>query len=73
LSNDKEDKKKKVVALIVSFKRGSSYDNLFTSVKQQSMAGTKVLVYACASMFLPHLINGFKNIFVNETVKELFK
>ena len=46
LNSKKEDKDKKVVAVIVSFVAGSSYDDLFTTVEQKSMEGTKVLVYS---------------------------
>ncbi len=41
--NDKpEDKDKKLVAIIISFSNCSSYDDLFTTVEQKSLEGTKV-------------------------------
>lgn len=49
LNKNEEDKDKKVVAVIVSFVAMSTYDNLFTSVQQKSLEGTKVLVYSCTS------------------------
>lgn len=41
------DKEKKIVAVIVTFMSGASYDHLFTSVEQKAEEGTQVLVYAC--------------------------
>ena len=60
LNQTKENEEKKVVAVIVSFVAGSSYDNLFTTVEQKSEEGTKVLVYACQSNYLSHLIDMFE-------------
>lgn len=42
LNEKEEDKGKKVVAVIVTFCTGGSYDSLFTTVEQKSMEGTKV-------------------------------
>lgn len=36
LNHKEEDKNKKVVAVVVSFVTGGSYDNLFTTVEQKS-------------------------------------
>lgn len=36
----------KVVAIVVTFCEGSSYDSLFTSQEQKSEDGTQTLVYA---------------------------
>ena len=52
LNSKKEDKDKKVVAVIVSFVAGSSYDDLFTTVEQKSMEGTKVLVYSVGADYI---------------------
>ena len=41
-----KDSSKQVAAVIVTFNNGSSYDNLFRSVEQNSLEGTQVLVYA---------------------------
>jgi hypothetical protein len=49
-----------VIAVIVSFKSGHSYDKLFTQVEQESMEGTKVLVYECASNFVEAMLKGFE-------------
>ena len=38
-----------MVAVIVTFSSGSSYDHLFTSVEQKAEEGTQVLVYSCQS------------------------
>lgn len=58
--NDKlEDKEKKVVAVIITFCNGSSYDHLFTTVEQKAIEGTKVEVYACESLYLPSLVEAF--------------
>ena len=55
--NDKpENKDKKTVAVIISFCNSSSYDNLFTTVEQKSIEGTKVEVYACDSNYIEFLI-----------------
>ena len=51
--NDKpEDKDKKIVAVIVSLCSGGSYDQLFTTVEQKAMEGTKVEVYSCNSIYI---------------------
>ena len=71
LNQTKENEEKKVVAVIVSFVSGSSYDNLFTTVEQKSEEGTKVLVYACQSNYLPHLIGMFEGKAEKEIEKEL--
>lgn len=49
------EENKKIVAVIISFMEGASYDNLFTSVEQKAEEGTQVLVYSCNS-------NSVKNI-----------
>lgn len=49
LHTKEDDKNKKVVAVIVSFVTGMSYDNLFTTIEQKSLEGTRVLVYSCGS------------------------
>lgn len=59
--------------MIVSFVNGSSYDHLFTSVEQKSEEGTKVLVYACSSAYLPKLLLMFEEKAENDIEKELFK
>lgn len=59
LNEKEEDKGKKVVAVIVTFCTGGSYDSLFTTVEQKSMEGTKVEVYACESNYLAELVNAF--------------
>ena len=43
------DREKNVVAVIVTFVNGSSYDHLFTTVEQQAEEGTQVLVYSASS------------------------
>lgn len=60
LNEKKEDKGKKVVAVIVTFCTGGSYDSLFSTVEQKSMEGTKVEVYACDSNYLAELVNAFE-------------
>jgi len=40
---------KKIVAVIITFKNGESYDQLFTSIEQKTLEGTQVLVYECDS------------------------
>lgn len=60
LNEKEEDKGKKVVAVIVTFCTGGSYDSLFTTVEQKSMEGTKVEVYACDSNYLAELVNAFE-------------
>ena len=61
LNNKEEDKGKKVVAMIVTFVNGCTYDSLFTSVEQKSPEGTRVLVYSCSSQFMPKVMEGIKN------------
>lgn len=53
------DKNKKVVAVIVTFCSGSSYDHLFTSVEQKAEEGTQVLVYACSSTAVHEIYTAF--------------
>lgn len=55
------DKEKKVVAVIISFVSGSTYDSLFTSVQQKVEEGTQVLVYSCHSGSLKDIDAGFTN------------
>lgn len=45
--------------MIVTLCTSGSYDNLFTSVEQKSMEGTKVEVYACDSHYLKQLTEAF--------------
>ena len=42
INDNAEDENKKTVAVIVTFCGGCSYDNLFTSIKQKAIDGTKV-------------------------------
>lgn len=61
LLNDKEqDKNKEVVAVIVTFHTGGSYDHLFTSVEQKSLEGTRVLVYEASSHYINNLVKAFE-------------
>lgn len=60
LNEKEEDKGKKVVAVIVTFCTGGSYDSLFTTVEQKSMEGTKVEVYSCDSNYLAELVKAFE-------------
>ena len=55
----KIDSNKKVVAVIISFENGQSYDHLFTSVEQQTEEGTQVLVYAAESNSVGAIYQGF--------------
>jgi hypothetical protein len=59
LNNKPEDKDKKVVAIIVTFSSGSTYDHIFASVEQKSLEGTKVLVYRCHSNHISKLLDAF--------------
>lgn len=56
----KRDKDKKLVAIIVSFCNGGSYDDLFTTVEQKSLEGTQVLVYAVPSHAIQEIYDGIK-------------
>lgn len=64
-----------MVAVIVSFINGCSYDQLFTSVEQKSQEGTRVLVYSCTSPFVATMLKGFKapETIENELLKDLVK
>ena len=53
------EKDKKVVAVIVTFCSGSSYDHLFTSIEQKAEEGTQVLVYACNSTAVKDIYAAF--------------
>ena len=59
LNSKEEDKEKKVVAVIISFAAGSTYDELFTTVEQKSMEGTKVLVYSAGAGYIEKIIQAF--------------
>lgn len=48
------------MAVIVTFCTSGSYDNLFTTVEQKSLEGTKVEVYSCDSLYLEYLIDAFE-------------
>ena len=52
INDNPEDENKKTVAVIVTFCSGGSYDQLFTSIKQKAIDGTKVQVYGCPSNYL---------------------
>lgn len=65
------DKEKKVVAVIVSFCSGSTYDHLFTSVEQKAEEGTQVLVYACNSSAVKEICEAFKAESKNEVIKAM--
>ena len=71
LSNKEEDKDKKVVAVIVTISNGASYDNLFTSVQQQSQEGTKVQVYSCQAGYINDLISAFDGEPKDETATQM--
>lgn len=58
--DDAEYMKAKTAAIIVSICSGSSYDNLFTSVKQKSQEGTKTMVFAVSGSAVDLLIAGFE-------------
>lgn len=45
LYSKEESKDKEVVAVIVTLHSGGSYDELFSTVEQKSLEGTRVLVY----------------------------
>lgn len=45
LHSKEESKDKEVVAVIVTLHSGGSYDELFSTVEQKSLEGTRVLVY----------------------------
>lgn len=51
--------KAKTAAIIVSISSGSSYDALFTSVKQKSQEGTKTMVFSANGAAVDLLIDGF--------------
>ena len=55
----KLEEKNKLVAVIVTFVSGCSYDHLFTSVEQQAEEGTQVLVYAASSSTVGNILDGF--------------
>ena len=55
LNDNPDDKEKKTVAVIITFCNGGSYDQLFTTIKQKAIDGTKVEVYACDSLYLNSL------------------
>ncbi len=59
LNDTDENRDKQVVAVIVTFCTGQSYDQLFQTVEQKSLEGTKVEVYACDSLYLPQLNQAF--------------
>lgn len=61
----------KVVAVIVSFVNGSSYDHLFTSVDQKAEEGTQVLVYAAQSPSVSEILRGLRGQSEDAVVKEL--
>lgn len=56
---DGEYMRLKTAAIIVSICSSSSYDSLFTSVKQKSFEGTKTLVFAGNGTAVNLLIQGF--------------
>ena len=60
-----------MVAVIVSFVAGSTYDELFTTVEQKSQEGTKVLVYSCGASYIPKMIEAFEGKPEDDTAKEL--
>ena len=55
-----KDPEKKVVAVIISFCNGASYDELFTTVEQKSLEGTQVLVYACGAGAVTEIYDGMR-------------
>lgn len=55
-----KDSNDKVVAVIVTFCSSCSYDNLFTTVQQKSLDGTRVVVYACDSLYVTDMIKAFE-------------
>jgi len=55
-----KDKYKKIVAVIVSFCNGCTYDNLFTTMEQKTLEGTQVLVYSCDANYLPTVLKAFE-------------
>lgn len=59
LKNAEQDKK--LVAVIISFHEGGSYDELFTSVQQKAEEGTQVLVYSCSSYASQYILEAFHN------------
>ena len=58
--------------MIVTFCAESSYDNLFSSVEQQSEEGTKVLVYKCSHLYLANFIRMFEGNPFNENDKKIY-
>ena len=71
LNNKEEDKDKKVVAVIITIANGVTYDNLFTSVQQQSQEGTKVQVYSCQAGYIEKLISAFDGKPEDETSTQM--
>ena len=51
-----------MVALIVTFVSGCTYDPLFTQVQQKSKEGTRVLVYSCDSTFSSCILSSLKDL-----------
>ena len=57
--------------MIVTISNGASYDNLFTSVQQQSQEGTKVQVYSCQAGYINDLISAFDGEPKDETATQM--
>ena len=55
----KLEEKNKLLAVIVTFVNGVTYDHLFTSVEQQAEEGTQVLVYSANSSAVGNILKGF--------------
>ena len=65
------DKNKEIAAVIVSFCKSQTYDELFTTVEQKAMEGTQVLVYACSSHAVKDIYDGMREKECSNTVKEM--
>lgn len=61
------------MAVIVSFVGGGSYDELFTTVEQKSLEGTRVLVYSCGTGYIEKMIAAFEGKPADDTAKDLME
>jgi hypothetical protein len=68
-----QDDSKKMVAVIVTFCNCNSYDNLFSTVQQKTIEGTKVEVYSCSAFYIDDLIEAFKGNPKDDTAIRLMK
>ena len=59
------------MAIIITMRNGGTYDNLFTTVQQESQEGTRVLVYSASSHYISKLISAYEGNPADDTAKQM--